>query len=119
LDSWITKQKEPDLSRPEAIRRLVELGLTVKTKAKPTERACARASELAATAIDSLPVGTADADDQASRKRRLLKGPEEFRELRVDRLKGEGEIAESAICLAIADQKAQPLPWDSSIGGWS
>jgi sporulation protein YlmC with PRC-barrel domain len=39
---------------------------------------------LAATAIDSLPIGTADADDQASRMRRLLKGPEEFRELRVD-----------------------------------
>jgi hypothetical protein len=30
LDSWIKRQKEPDLSRPEAIRRLVELGLTVK-----------------------------------------------------------------------------------------
>jgi hypothetical protein len=30
LDSWILKQKEPDLSRPEAIRRLVELGLKVK-----------------------------------------------------------------------------------------
>jgi hypothetical protein len=27
LDSWIAKQHEPDLSRPEAIRRLVELGL--------------------------------------------------------------------------------------------
>jgi len=30
LDNWIAKQKEPDLSRPEAIRRLVELGLRVK-----------------------------------------------------------------------------------------
>jgi hypothetical protein len=56
---------------------------------RPTERTRARASELAATAIDSLPV--ADADDQASRKRRLLKGPEEFRELRVDRLKAKGK----------------------------
>ena len=27
LDLWIGKQKDPDLSRPEAIRRLVELGL--------------------------------------------------------------------------------------------
>jgi hypothetical protein len=27
LDGWISRQKEPDLSRPEAIRRLVELGL--------------------------------------------------------------------------------------------
>jgi hypothetical protein len=30
IDAWITKQKEPDLSRPEAIRRLVELGLKAK-----------------------------------------------------------------------------------------
>jgi hypothetical protein len=32
LDAWIAKQKEPDLSRPEAIRRLVELGLKAKGK---------------------------------------------------------------------------------------
>jgi hypothetical protein len=32
LDSWISKQKEADLSRPEAIRRLVELGLKAKGK---------------------------------------------------------------------------------------
>jgi hypothetical protein len=30
LDDWIRRQKEPDLSRPEAIRRLVELGLKAK-----------------------------------------------------------------------------------------
>ncbi len=27
VDAWTTRQKETDLSRPEAIRRLVELGL--------------------------------------------------------------------------------------------
>ncbi len=32
LDRWIAKQGEPDLSRPEAIRRLVELGLRAKGK---------------------------------------------------------------------------------------
>jgi hypothetical protein len=30
LDAWIKKQNEADLSRPEAIRRLVELGLKAK-----------------------------------------------------------------------------------------
>ena len=30
LDAWIKKQNELDLSRPEAIRRLVELGLKAK-----------------------------------------------------------------------------------------
>ena len=30
LDAWIKKRKEPGLSRPEAIRRLVERGLKAK-----------------------------------------------------------------------------------------
>jgi hypothetical protein len=30
LDAWIKKRKEPELSRPEAIRRLVEIGLKAK-----------------------------------------------------------------------------------------
>lgn len=32
LDAWILKQKEPELTRPEAIRRLVEIGLKAKGK---------------------------------------------------------------------------------------
>jgi hypothetical protein len=30
LDKWIAKQKRPELTRPEAIRRLVEIGLKAK-----------------------------------------------------------------------------------------
>jgi uncharacterized protein YnzC (UPF0291/DUF896 family) len=30
INVWIKKQKEPGLTRPEAIRRLVELGLKAK-----------------------------------------------------------------------------------------
>ena len=30
LDNWIAKQKGPELTRPEAVRRLVELGLKAK-----------------------------------------------------------------------------------------
>jgi hypothetical protein len=30
IDAWIAKQTEDDLSRPEAIRRLVEIGLKAK-----------------------------------------------------------------------------------------
>jgi hypothetical protein len=30
VDAWIAKRKEPELSRPEAIRRLVEMGLRAK-----------------------------------------------------------------------------------------
>ena len=84
LDGWIAKQREPDLTRPEAIRRLVELGLTVKTKSPPSERQRAALADLAAKAFDSLTVAASD-DEKGSRKRRLLKGPEEFRAVRVDR----------------------------------
>jgi hypothetical protein len=87
LDAWVEKQKDPDLTRAEAIRRLVELGLTVKTRSVPSERQRAALADLAAKAIDSLTIEAPD-NEKASRKRRLLKGPEEFREVRVDRPKG-------------------------------
>ncbi|MCK1714018.1 MULTISPECIES: hypothetical protein [unclassified Bradyrhizobium] len=32
LDDWIARQKDAELTRPEAIRRLVDLGLKAKTK---------------------------------------------------------------------------------------
>ena len=83
-DAWAETN---DTVRSEAIRRLVELGLTVKTKSAPSERQRAALADLASKAIDSLTVGTADSDVKASRKRRLLKGPEEFRDVRVDRPK--------------------------------
>jgi len=38
IDSWIASQ-EAEISRPEAIRRLVELGLTVKARPKQGSRA--------------------------------------------------------------------------------
>jgi Arc/MetJ-type ribon-helix-helix transcriptional regulator len=73
-----------EASRSEAIRRLVELGLTMKTRSAPSERQRAALADLASNAIDSLMVGTPNIDEKASRKRRLIKGPEEFREARVD-----------------------------------
>jgi hypothetical protein len=42
---------------------------------------------MAGSTIDGMTDAAAHADDQASRKRRLLKGPEEFRDVRVDRTK--------------------------------
>jgi hypothetical protein len=58
----------------EVIRRLVELGLTVKPKSAPSERQRAALADLASKAIDSLKVEAPD-DEKASRKRRLIKGP--------------------------------------------
>jgi hypothetical protein len=87
IDAWIAASSDKALTRAHAIRRLVALGLKAnKPKEAPVERA-ARAKELAAKAIDSLTVGARNNDEKANRKRRLIKGPEEFQEVRVDRPK--------------------------------
>jgi hypothetical protein len=66
IDKW---GKEHGVGRSEAIRRLVELGLTVK----PASASAARAKELAAKAIDErLPADTPPAEREI-RKRMLLK----------------------------------------------
>jgi hypothetical protein len=85
IDSW--RDKHDVASRPEAIRRLVELGLTVKTAAATR---AARAVELAAKAIEKISDHTATADERVQRRRRLTKGPSEFREDRLDLPKAKG-----------------------------
>jgi hypothetical protein len=85
LDAWISKQKESGLTRPEAIRRLVELGLTIKMKAKqPAPARAARAKELATKAIERMIDPAAPPEERAQRRRHLTKGPLEFRDDRVD-----------------------------------
>ncbi len=85
VEAWAAAN---ETSRSDAFRRLVELGLTVGTEQKQTTAATAdRAKELASKAIDSLTAGAPNNDEKSSRKRRLIKGPEEFREVRVDRPK--------------------------------
>jgi hypothetical protein len=83
---WAENQPDtPTLS--EAIRRLVELGLTVKAPARPVSKPDRRlrAAELAAKTIDKIADPAAPPEERAQRRRRLTKGPEEFREVRVDR----------------------------------
>jgi hypothetical protein len=83
IDAWADQN---ETTRSDAIRRLVELGLTVRTRPKQSAPARAeRAKDLAGKVIDSFSTDGADVEETASRKRRLLKGPEEFREARVDR----------------------------------
>jgi len=87
VDAWILKQRDP-ISRPEAIRRLVELALASEESSAPrSDKKAAKVKALAATQIDRLGDKTATADERASRKRDLLNGPEEFRDARVDRPK--------------------------------
>jgi hypothetical protein len=87
IDHWATQQEDQP-SRSEAIRRLVERGLTVRPKAKqPSPAHATRAKELARTAIEKMSDGTAHPEEQAQRRQRLTKGPLEFREGRIDQPK--------------------------------
>ena len=82
VEAWAAANKT---SRSDAFRRLVELGLAGSKSAGPTSAESAeRARQLAAKTIDDLVDPAAPAEETANRKRRLLKGPEEFREVRVD-----------------------------------
>lgn len=82
---WAEMQADnPSLS--EAVRRLVEAGLTVGSRSRQHQSARARkADEMAGRQLDRLADKTATSEEQASRKRQLLKGPEEFQSVRVDR----------------------------------
>lgn len=83
IQTWSDKHDAP--SRSEAIRRLVELGLTVKKAAKqPSPARAARAKDLATKTIEKIIDPDAPPEERAQRRRRLTKGPTEFREDRVD-----------------------------------
>ncbi|MCU1253639.1 MAG: hypothetical protein JWQ49_6668 [Edaphobacter sp.] len=87
IKAWAKKQEDkPPLAA--AIRRLVELGLdTTKPPAQTTAKTADKAKDLAGDAINHMADKSASADEKASRKRRLISGPEEFRSVRVDRPK--------------------------------
>ena len=90
IDGW--RRQQADLpGRPEAIRRLVEMALASAGPApKRNKKTAAKAAALAGTMIDWLGDKSAPPEEQAKRKRRLVKGPSEFREMRGDLPKPKG-----------------------------
>jgi hypothetical protein len=87
VDRWAVSQKDAP-SRPEAIRRLVELGLAPPAGVRPEK--AAKAAEMASQEIDRLGDPSATDEERQLRKRRLIKGPKEFQELRRNRPKANG-----------------------------
>lgn len=81
IEKWRAKQTAvPSLS--EAIRRLVGQGLVgASTAAQRNLKAASKASNLAGVELDRLSDRSATDEERASRKRRLLKGPKEFRDI--------------------------------------
>ena len=84
VDAWM-KRHLPEGTRPMAIRWLVEIGLGRATPiGRRSPKAAAKALQLAGREIERVVDKSAPAAEQAKRKRRLLKGPREFRRMRKD-----------------------------------
>jgi len=88
IDVWAAK-RTPPVTRPEAIRRMVDAMLHILAKDRGEKQAkkaanSRRAQELAAKTIDTLTDPSAPPEERALRRRRLTKGQSEFREHSVD-----------------------------------
>jgi hypothetical protein len=89
VDRWAASQQD-DPSRPEAVRRLVELGLGIARRAGVRTKKAAQAAEMASHEIDLLSDPSASDEERQVRKRRLIRGPKEFLDLRRNRPKANG-----------------------------
>lgn len=85
IDVW-AGEHDTD-KRPDAIRKLVELGLSVTSPDTASGQQRARAATLAGRQIDQMGDTLATTEENAERKRRLTEGPSVFREVRRDRPK--------------------------------
>ena len=84
IDRWIADQQEP-VSRSEAICRLAESRLDggiATSKDGKSSRGAEQAAGMASNMIDYLGDQSATREDREQRKRRLVKGPSEFRVMR-------------------------------------
>jgi len=90
VDAWIARQNVP-MTRPEAIRAMLDAVLVIVSN-DPDEqpkarKQAARASEMASQTIERKLDPKMPEEERDERWRRLTKGPQEFREVRVDRAK--------------------------------
>ena len=86
IDEW---GAERGMTRSESIRRWIKNGVDerwrpLKQKSASRTQTRTKAAALAAETLDRYTDRSAPPEEQASRKRRLLKGPKEFREIRKD-----------------------------------
>jgi hypothetical protein len=85
IDAWIAAQRSPRPTRAEALRRLAQIALArLRPARRRSDASATRASDMAGHAIDRLGEHAAPVEVRAQRKRRLLKGPSEFRAMRAD-----------------------------------
>jgi hypothetical protein len=90
IEVWSRKQSDAP-TRSEAIRRLVEIGLSKsETPKRPkvvstAKQSAARAVEMAGNAIDEHSDQNASTDERKVPKQKLIQGPSVFRDARKDR----------------------------------
>jgi hypothetical protein len=89
LDGWIERQDDAP-SRPEAIRRILGRSLTKMAPRQTSKETASKAAALAARELNQLGDPAAAPEERASRKRRLIAGPKEFRDIRGDQPKKKG-----------------------------
>jgi hypothetical protein len=83
IDAWSAAQDDTP-GRSETIRRLVEVGLTVAPRKRGAHKGAAKAKAMASEQIDRMGDAATSPEERQGRKRHLLKGPSEFREMRTD-----------------------------------
>jgi metal-responsive CopG/Arc/MetJ family transcriptional regulator len=83
IDVWAGEHDAQ--TRTEAIRKLLEIGLTAKVSRVAAAGQRGRAATLADQQIDRMGDVSATSEERANRKRRLTEGPSAFREVRRDR----------------------------------
>ena len=90
IDAWA--KREDITSRSEAIRRLVDLSLVAASQQprRGSHKGASKASEWAGQELDRVADQSVPAEEQERRKRRLTKGPTEFRDMRDDLPKSKG-----------------------------
>jgi metal-responsive CopG/Arc/MetJ family transcriptional regulator len=83
IDKWA--EENGVSSRSEAIRRLLEIGLAASKPLRQRNlQAASKALELAAQEIDKLIDPSIPDEERKMRKRRLLRGPKDFQDIRGD-----------------------------------
>jgi Arc/MetJ-type ribon-helix-helix transcriptional regulator len=90
IDVWA--KREGAASRSEAIRRLVDQSLVAASQQPRSDshKGASKATELASKELDRRVDHSLPAEERERRKRRLTKGPKEFREMRDDLPKQKG-----------------------------
>lgn len=84
IDGWRAEQNIKP-TRPEAIRRLIEQTLAGNRAARPlSKQSELKASKLAARELETMGDQSQPVAEQQRRKRTLIRGPKEFRDIRAD-----------------------------------